>query len=84
MPHLSLHDSQRRATVPFTPLDPEHVKVYYCGPTVYDLAHIGNLRAMLTADVLVRLLRFTYPRVTFVRNITDVDDKITARAHANW
>ena len=83
MPHLSLHDSQRRATVPFTPLDPEHVKVYYCGPTVYDLAHIGNLRAMLTADVLVRLLRFTYPRVTFVRNITDVDDKITARAHAN-
>ncbi|MCI1437768.1 MAG: cysteine--tRNA ligase [Acetobacter indonesiensis] len=83
MPHLSLHDSQRRATVPFTPLDPEHVKVYYCGPTVYDLAHIGNLRAMLTADVLVRLLRYLFPRVTFVRNITDVDDKITARARAN-
>ncbi|MBS1016403.1 cysteine--tRNA ligase [Acetobacter persici] len=83
LPALSLHDSQRRATVPFTPLDPEHVKVYYCGPTVYDLAHIGNLRAMLTADVLVRFLRQAYPRVTFVRNITDVDDKITARARAN-
>ncbi|KXV72529.1 cysteine--tRNA ligase [Acetobacter cerevisiae] len=83
LPALSLHDSQRRATVPFTPLDPEHVKVYYCGPTVYDLAHIGNLRAMLTADVLVRFLRHAYPRVTFVRNITDVDDKITARARAN-
>lgn len=83
MPLLSLHDSQRRATVPFTPLDPGHVKVYYCGPTVYDLAHIGNLRAMLTADVLVRLLRHLFPRVTFVRNITDVDDKITARARAN-
>ncbi|KXV62304.1 cysteine--tRNA ligase [Acetobacter orleanensis] len=82
-PPLSLHDSQRRATVPFTPLDPEHVKVYYCGPTVYDLAHIGNLRAMLTADVLVRFLRQAYPCVTFVRNITDVDDKITARARAN-
>ncbi|OAG78211.1 Cysteinyl-tRNA synthetase [Acetobacter malorum] len=83
LPALSLHDSQRRATVPFTPLDPQHVKVYYCGPTVYDLAHIGNLRAMLTADVLVRFLRHAYPRVTFVRNITDVDDKITARARAN-
>ncbi|MFT8676414.1 MAG: cysteine--tRNA ligase [Acetobacter sp.] len=83
LPSLVLHDSQRRATVPFAPLDPAHVKVYYCGPTVYDLAHIGNLRAMLTADVLVRLLRHLYPRVTFVRNITDVDDKITARARAN-
>ncbi|OUI98071.1 cysteine--tRNA ligase [Acetobacter sp. DsW_54] len=82
-PALFLHDSQRRATVPFQPLDPAHIKVYYCGPTVYDLAHIGNLRAMLTADVLVRLLRTLYPRVTFVRNITDVDDKITARARAN-
>ncbi|NHN94392.1 cysteine--tRNA ligase [Acetobacter thailandicus] len=83
MSHFSLHDSQRRATVPFVPLDPEHIKIYYCGPTVYDLAHIGNLRAMLTADVLVRTLRHLYPRVTFVRNITDVDDKITARARDN-
>ncbi|MBO6038321.1 MAG: cysteine--tRNA ligase [Acetobacter sp.] len=81
-PSLLLHDSQRRSTIPFTPLDPTHVKVYYCGPTVYDLAHIGNLRAMITADVLVRLLRHLYPRVTVVRNITDVDDKIITRAQA--
>jgi cysteinyl-tRNA synthetase len=80
MSQLNLHDSLSRTTAPFAPLDPEHVRVYYCGPTVYDLAHIGNLRAMLSADVLVRLLRRLYPRVTFVRNITDVDDKINARA----
>ncbi|MBV1832019.1 cysteine--tRNA ligase [Komagataeibacter sp. AV436] len=82
-PRLHLHDSRTRSTVPFTPLAPDNVRVYYCGPTVYDLAHIGNLRAMLTADVLVRLLRHLYPRVTYVRNITDVDDKINARAQAN-
>ncbi|GBQ88081.1 cysteinyl-tRNA synthetase [Acetobacter nitrogenifigens DSM 23921 = NBRC 105050] len=82
-PVLSLHDSQRRAVAPFTPLDPEHVRIYYCGPTVYDLPHVGNLRAMLTADILTRVLRRLYPRVTFVRNITDVDDKITARARDN-
>ncbi len=82
-PQLTLHDSSSRTTVPFAPLDPENVRVYYCGPTVYDLAHIGNLRAMITADILVRLLRHLYPRVTYVRNITDVDDKINARAHAN-
>ncbi|NPD69094.1 cysteine--tRNA ligase [Lichenicola cladoniae] len=80
MPELVLHDSLTRRTAPFVPLDPDHVRLYYCGPTVYDLAHIGNLRAALSADLLVRLLRLLYPRVTFVRNITDVDDKINARA----
>ncbi len=80
MPELFLHDSLTRRTMPFTPLDPQHVRLYYCGPTVYDLAHIGNLRAWVCADILVRLLRVLYPRVTFVRNITDVDDKINARA----
>ena len=80
MPQLALHDSLTRRTAPFVPLDPANVRVYYCGPTVYDLAHIGNLRAMLSADILVRLLRALYPTVTFVRNITDVDDKINARA----
>ncbi len=80
MAQLTLHDSLTRTTAPFVPLDPAHVRVYYCGPTVYDLLHVGNLRAMLSADVLVRLLRVLYPRVTFVRNITDVDDKINARA----
>ena len=80
MPDLMLHDSLTRRTVPFEPLDAGHVRVYYCGPTVYDLAHIGNLRAFLSADILVRLLRALYPRVTFVRNITDIDDKISERA----
>ena len=80
---LSLHDSQTRQKQVFTPLDPANVRVYYCGPTVYDAVHIGNLRAMLSADILVRLLRAIFPRVTFVRNITDVDDKITTRAREN-
>lgn len=80
---LSLHDSQTRQKQVFAPLDPANVRVYYCGPTVYDAVHIGNLRAMLSADILVRLLRRLYPAVTFVRNITDVDDKITARAREN-
>ncbi len=82
MAQLVLHDSLTRADVAFTPLDPAHVRVYYCGPTVYDLAHVGNLRTMVSADVLVRLLRRLYPRVTYVRNITDIDDKINARARA--
>ncbi|MBE7210433.1 MAG: cysteine--tRNA ligase [Gluconacetobacter diazotrophicus] len=80
MAQLALHDSMTRTTRPFEPIDPANVRVYYCGPTVYDLPHLGNLRAMLNADLLVRLLRRLHPRVTFVRNITDVDDKINARA----
>ena len=80
MPDLLLHDSLTRGKRLFTPLDPRHVRLYYCGPTVYGRAHIGNLRAMIAADILVRLLRTLYPRVTYVRNITDIDDKINARA----
>ena len=56
------------------------MRVYVCGPTVYDLAHLGNARPVVVFDVLARLLRRLYPRVTYVRNITDVDDKINARA----
>lgn len=82
-PTLTLHDSHTRRKERFTPIDPDHIRVYYCGPTVYDAAHIGNLRAMLSADILVRLLRKLYPRVTFVRNITDVDDRIFQRAKEN-
>ena len=70
--------TRRRET--FSPLDPHHVRLYVCGPTVYDLAHVGNARGMAVFDVLTRLLRRLYPRVTYVRNITDVDDKINARA----
>src|SRR5947209_14365733 len=66
----------------FTPLDPARVRIYVCGPTVYDFAHIGNARPVIVFDVLFRLLRHLYSaaHVTYVRNITDVDDKINARA----
>ena len=79
---LTLHNSLTRRREPFTPIDPGHVRVYSCGPTVYDLAHLGNARTEVCMDVLVRLLRTLFPRVTYVRNITDVDDKINAAAAA--
>jgi cysteinyl-tRNA synthetase len=80
MTDLNLHNSLTRAKEIFAPIDPNHVRMYVCGPTVYDLAHLGNARPVIVFDVLFRLLRRLYPRVTYVRNITDVDDKINARA----
>jgi cysteinyl-tRNA synthetase len=80
MTSLSLHNTRTRRQEVFTPIDPANVRVYLCGPTVYDLAHIGNARNVVVFDILVRLLRRLYPKVTYVRNITDVDDKINARA----
>ena len=80
MPSLVLHNTLTRRREAFVPLDPQHVRLYVCGPTVYDLAHIGNARGMTVFDVLARLLRHLFPRLTYVRNITDVDDKINARA----
>ena len=80
MAELFLHDSAARTKRRFEPLDPAHVKLYVCGPTVYDLAHLGNARPVVVFDVLARLLRRLYPRVTYARNITDIDDKINARA----
>ena len=77
---LTVHNTLARARQPFEPLDPDHVRLYVCGPTVYDLAHIGNARPVVVFDVLYRLLKRRYPRVTYVRNITDIDDKINARA----
>ncbi len=77
---LRIHDTLGRAKVDFEPIDPAHVRLYVCGPTVYDYAHIGNARPVVVFDMLVRLLRRLYPKVTYVRNITDVDDKINQRA----
>ncbi len=67
----------------FDPFDPLYVRMYVCGPTVYDFAHIGNARPVVVFDVLYRLLKHLYPKVAYVRNITDVDDKINAAAKSN-
>ncbi len=83
MAALFLHNSLTREKARFTPLDPNHVRMYVCGPTVYDRAHIGNARPAVVFDVLAGLLRHLYPRLTYVRNVTDVDDKINARAAEN-
>ena len=80
MHELHLHNNLTRRKERFEPLDPQHVRMYVCGATVYDLVHIGNARPEVVYDVLARLLRRLYPRVTYVRNITDVEDKINARA----
>ena len=79
---LKLYDTLTREKRVFTPIDPANVRMYVCGPTVYDFAHIGNARPVIVFDVLFRLLRHLYgaDHVTYVRNITDVDDKINARA----
>src|SRR6202040_4134381 len=79
---LKLYDTLTREKRVFAPLDPANVRMYVCGPTVYDFAHIGNARPAIVFDVLFRLLRHLYgaEHVVYVRNITDVDDKINARA----
>ncbi len=79
---LVLHNTLTRSKAPFEPIDAANVRLYACGPTVYDRAHIGNARPVIVFDLLFRLLRHLYGarHVTYVRNITDVDDKINARA----
>jgi cysteinyl-tRNA synthetase len=73
---LRITNTLSRQKEEFVPVDPEHIRFYVCGPTVYDYAHVGNARPVVVFDVLYRLLKQLYPRVTYVRNITDVDDKI--------
>jgi cysteinyl-tRNA synthetase len=80
---LQLYNTLSRTKEPFRPLDPQNVRMYVCGPTVYDLAHVGNARPVVVFDVLYRLLKREYQKVTYVRNITDVDDKIIAAAAEN-
>jgi cysteinyl-tRNA synthetase len=79
---IRLHDTLTRRKQPLRPIDPARVRMYVCGPTVYDYAHVGNARPVVAFDVLYRLLRHVYgpAHVTYVRNITDIDDKINARA----
>jgi cysteinyl-tRNA synthetase len=81
---LQLYNTLTRKKEPFTPLDAKNVRMYVCGPTVYDRPHLGNARSVVVYDVLYRLLMHVYgrPQVTYVRNITDVDDKINAAAIA--
>ena len=81
-PPLRFYNTLTRSKELFRPIDPANVRMYVCGPTVYDFAHIGNARPVIVFDVLFRLLRHVYgaEHVTYVRNITDVDDKINARA----
>src|ERR1700722_16010687 len=80
MPELFLHNSLTRRKERVEPADPANGRIYLCGPTVYDLAHLGNARPVVVYDVVARLLRRLYPHATYVRNITDVDDKINTRA----
>ena len=77
---LSIYNTKSKSKERFEPLDPTHVRFYVCGPTVYGPIHVGNARPIVVFDVLFRLLRALYPEVTYVRNITDVDDKIIEAA----
>ena len=85
-PTLRLYNTLTRTKQDFAPIDPGNVRMYVCGPTVYDYAHIGNARPVIVFDVLYRLLRHIYgaDHVTYARNLTDVDDKINARAARDY
>jgi cysteinyl-tRNA synthetase len=85
-PTLRLYNTLTRTKEDFVPVDPDTVRMYVCGPTVYDYAHIGNARPVIVFDVLYRLLRHLYGanHVTYARNLTDVDDKINARAARDY
>ena len=80
---LRIHNTLTRALEPFAPLEPGHVRMYVCGMTVYDFCHLGHARSMVAFDVVQRWLRESGLRVTYVRNITDIDDKIIKRALEN-
>ena len=76
---LKIYNTLSKKIEDFIPINKSHIKIYVCGPTVYDKIHIGNARPLVVFDTFVRLLRYKYPKVTYVRNITDVDDKINDR-----
>ena len=83
MKTLKIHNTLGNELEEFLPINPSHVRVYACGPTVYSYAHIGNARMAVVNDLLVRFLRTIYPKVTYVSNITDIDDKIIAASKEN-
>ena len=81
---LRIHNTLSRQLETFTPIEPNHVRMYVCGITVYDLCHVGHARMMIAFDLIYRWLRTLGLQVTYVRNITDIDDKIIrqiGRAH---
>ena len=82
---LHLYDTFSKSKREFRPIDPNNIRMYVCGPTVYDYAHVGNARPVIVFDTLFRIMRHTYgvDHVTYVRNITDVDDKIIEAANSN-
>ncbi len=80
---LYLYNTITKRKDKFVPSDPNNVRMYVCGPTVYDRAHIGNIRSAVTYDLLYRLLRYIFPKVTYIRNITDIDDKIIIACKAS-
>ena len=80
MTELLLTNSAGGGKSVFKPMDPEHIRMYVCGPTVYNLVHIGNARPVVVFDTLFRVLQALYPKVTYARNITDIDDKIIVAA----
>lgn len=76
MSTLKIYNTLKNKKEAFNPIDPNHIKMYVCGPTVYNYAHVGNARPVVVFDTLYRLLKHDYPKVTYARNITDIDDKI--------
>ena len=76
--NLFLHNTLGNRKEVFVPLNKDHIKIYACGPTVYNYAHIGNARMAVVNDLLVKFLKTIFPKVTYVSNITDIDDKIIA------
>ena len=82
---LFLYDTFSKSKREFRPIDPKNIRMYVCGPTVYDYAHVGNARPVIVFDTLFRIMRHSYgvDHVTYVRNITDIDDKIIEAANSN-
>ena len=78
---MRIYNTQTREKEPFAPLEPGHVKIYVCGPTVYNYFHLGNARPFITYDTLRRYLEYRGHRVTYVQNFTDIDDKMIKQAN---